>query len=145
MDTSEHIIRDLAGLRALYPPAQGLAVQKTLDHLDAHARAFIARSPFLTIGTQGADGRADVSPRGDPCGFVRVIDNKTLAIPDRPGNNRLDTLENIVANPSVGLLFLVPGFDDTLRVNGRARLSADPACGTRRRGRTGARCRRWSR
>lgn len=127
MDTSEHIIRDLAGLRALYPPAQGLAVQKTLDHLDAHARAFIARSPFLTIGTQGADGRADVSPRGDPCGFVHVIDSKTLAIPDRPGNNRLDTLENIVANPSVGLLFLVPGFDDTLRVNGRAHLSADPA------------------
>ena len=69
---------------------------------------------------------ADVSPRGDPCGFVHVIDNKTLAIPDRPGNNRLDTLENILANPSVGLLFLVPGFDDTLRVNGQARLSSDP-------------------
>jgi PPOX class probable FMN-dependent enzyme len=93
---------------------------------DKHARAFIARSPFLCIGTQNPDGKADVSPRGDPAGFVRVLDPQTLAIPDRPGNNRLDTLVNILANPSVGILFIVPGFDDTLRVNGQASLSTDP-------------------
>lgn len=121
-----HWIDDEAGLRAIFPPAQGLAVQKTLNHLDAHAREFIARSPFLTIGTQAPGGRADVSPRGDPKGFVRVLDDRTLLIPDRPGNNRLDTLSNILGNPEVGLLFLVPGFDDTLRVNGTARLTTDP-------------------
>src|SRR5690606_5417582 len=83
-------------------------------------------SPFLVIGTQSREGRADVSPRGDPAGFVKVLDDKTLAIPDRPGNNRLDSLVNILANPNVGLLFLIPGFDETLRVNGVARLAADP-------------------
>nr|WP_272214310.1 MSMEG_1061 family FMN-dependent PPOX-type flavoprotein [Marinicella sp. W31]MDC2879666.1 pyridoxamine 5'-phosphate oxidase family protein [Marinicella sp. W31] len=85
------------------------------------------RAPFLCLGTQGSDGRADVSPRGDPAGFVKVLDPKTLAIPDRPGNNRLDSQSNIVANPNVGLLFIIPGFDDTLRVNGKAQLTRDPA------------------
>jgi PPOX class probable FMN-dependent enzyme len=84
------------------------------------------RSPFLCLGTQNPHGTADVSPRGDPAGFVRILDEGTLAIPDRPGNNRLDSLANIVANPSVGLLFIIPGFDDTLRVNGRASLVTDP-------------------
>ena len=121
-----HLVSDEAALRALFPPVHTLAALKSLDHLDAHARAFIGRSPFLTIGTQNAAGRADVSPRGDPAGFVRVLDDRTLAIPDRPGNNRLDTLSNILANPSVGILFMVPGFDETLRVNGTARLSTDP-------------------
>jgi uncharacterized protein len=119
-------IRDEATLRALYPPTHSLAALKSLGTLDPHAREFIRRSPFLAIGTQNQDGRADVSPRGDPAGFVRVLDDKTLAIPDRPGNNRLDTLSNILANPNVGLLFVVPGFDDTLRINGVARLTTDP-------------------
>jgi hypothetical protein len=122
----DHWIADEASLRAMFPETHDLAIKKSLTRLDLHARAFIARSPFLTIGTQGVGGRADVSPRGDPAGFVRVLDDRTLAIPDRPGNNRLDTLANIVANPQVGLLFLVPGFDDTLRINGSARLSRDP-------------------
>lgn len=122
-----HLIADEAALRALFPPVHELAAKKSLAALDTHARAFIARSPFLTIGTQGAGGRADVSPRGDAPGFVQVLDDRTIAIPERPGNNRLDTLSNILANPSVGLLFLIPGFDETLRVNGRAALTTDPA------------------
>lgn len=122
----DFFVTDEASLRALYPPTHTLAAIKSLPMLDTHACAFIRRSPFLTIGTQNREGRADVSPRGDPAGFVQVLDDKTLAIPDRPGNNRLDTLSNILANPNVGILFLVPGFDDTLRVNGTARLSTDP-------------------
>lgn len=122
----DHIIGDEDALRALFPPVHTLAKLKSLDALDVHARAFIARAPFLCIGTQGADGTADVSPRGDPAGFVAVLDDRTLAIPDRPGNNRLDTLSNIIANPDVGLLFMIPGFDDTLRVNGQASLVTDP-------------------
>ena len=123
----DFIIGDETALRALYEPTHGLALQKCLPTLSKHAREFISRSPFLCIGTQNAEGQADVSPRGDPAGFVQVLDDRTLAIPDRPGNNRLDTLSNIVANPEVGLLFMVPGFDDTLRVNGRAMLVRDPS------------------
>jgi PPOX class probable FMN-dependent enzyme len=122
----EFLIRDTDQLRALFPPTHDIAVAKVLDRLDHHARAFLARSPFLCIGTQGPTGTADVSPSGDPPGFVRVLDDRTLAIPDRPGNNRLDTLANIVANPVVGLLFLIPGYDETLRVNGRASVTRDP-------------------
>lgn len=122
----EHIVADDAALRSLFPPTHALAAQKSLGTLDTHAREFIRRSPFLTIGTQNRDGRADVSPRGDPAGFVQVLDDRTLAIPDRPGNNRLDTLANILANPNVGILFVVPGFDDSLRINGTAQLSTDP-------------------
>ena len=122
-----HLIADESALRALFGETHELARQKCLGALDAHARAFVTRSPFLCLSTQGAEGRADVSPRGDPPGFVTVLDERTLAIPDRPGNNRLDSLSNILANPSVGLLFMVPGFEETLRVNGRARLSTDPA------------------
>ena len=101
-------------------------MKKCLDRLGRHAKDFISRCPFLCVGTQNFAGQADVSPRGDPVGFVRVLDDRTLAIPDRPGNNRLDSLTNILANPFVGLLFLVPGFDDTLRVNSRAHLTTDP-------------------
>lgn len=121
------VISDETTLRELFHERHPLAVQKCLDRLDPHAREFIARSPFVCIGTQSKEGNADVSPRGDPVGFVRVLDDRTLAIPDRPGNNRLDTLSNIVANPFVGLLFLVPGFDDTLRINGRAKVTTDPS------------------
>lgn len=123
----EDVVADEAALRALYPAVSELAEIKSMAALDAHARAFIARSPFVCIGTQGAGGRADVSPRGDAPGFVEVLGDRLLAIPDRPGNNRLDSLANILANGAVGLLFMVPGFDETLRVNGRAKLVRDAA------------------
>lgn len=121
-----YLIDDEAQLRALFPQVSPIAAQKSLSYLDKHARALIARSPFLCIGTQRADGHADVSPRGDPPGFVLVLDDTTLMIPDRPGNNRLDTQANIIANQAVGLLFIIPGFDETLRVNGTARITHDP-------------------
>jgi PPOX class probable FMN-dependent enzyme len=120
-------IGDEGALRRLFPAITSLAVQKVQRSLDGHAQDFIRRSPFLCLGTQNRDGRADVSPRGDPAGFVKILDPRTLAIPDRPGNNRLDSLVNILSNPSVGLLFIIPGFNDTLRVNGRARLVTDAA------------------
>jgi hypothetical protein len=120
-------IASLEQLRDLYAAAEGLAVRKSIGFIDRHARAFIALSPFLTLSTQSPDGRADVSPRGDPAGFVKVLDRKRLLIPDRSGNNRLDSLTNILANASVGLLFFIPGFEDSLRVNGKARLTRDPA------------------
>jgi PPOX class probable FMN-dependent enzyme len=122
----EFAITDEQALRGLFPRQTPLAIHKVQGSLDKHAQAFIRRSPFLCIGTQNPDGRADVSPRGDPVGFVKILDQQTLAIPDRPGNNRLDSLVNILANPSVGLLFIIPGFDDTLRVNGQATLVTDP-------------------
>jgi PPOX class probable FMN-dependent enzyme len=122
----EFLIKDEDDLRSTYPATHEIALKKCMDHVDKHARAFIERSPFMCIGTQSKSGAADVSPRGDPCGFVKIIDEKTLLIPDRPGNNRLDTLTNITTNPNVGLLFIVPGFDDTMRVNGRAQLTRDP-------------------
>lgn len=121
-----HAIRDESQLRRLFHDVTSLAEQKVLAELDVHARAFIDRSPFVCIGTQDAAGNADVSPRGDPPGFVRVLDSRTLAIPDRPGNNRLDSLTNILSNSAVGLLFIIPGSDDTLRVNGHARITTDP-------------------
>jgi PPOX class probable FMN-dependent enzyme len=123
----DFIIADEQELRGLFAPTHDLAVQKCRTSLGEHAQAFIRRSPFLCIGSQGPDGKADVSPRGDPPGFVTILDDRTLAIPDRPGNNRLDTLSNIIGNPTVGLLFIIPGFEDTLRVNGRATLTRDPA------------------
>jgi PPOX class probable FMN-dependent enzyme len=123
---SEFTITDEQSLRSLFHATHALAIQKMQGSLDKHAQAFIRRSPFLCIGTQNLDGRADVSPRGDPVGFVKILDQHTLAIPDRPGNNRLDTLVNILANPNVGLIFIIPGFDDTLRVNGQASLVNDP-------------------
>lgn len=122
----DHIVRTEADLRALFSPTHDLALKKCQARLSVHAQAFIRRSPFVCIGTQSPDGRADVSPRGDPAGFVEILDRQTIALPDRPGNNRLDTLSNIVANPAVGLIFMIPGFDDTLRLNGRATLSTDP-------------------
>ncbi|KAJ57008.1 pyridoxamine 5'-phosphate oxidase [Actibacterium mucosum KCTC 23349] len=123
----EYLVTSETDLRDLFPPTHDIAIKKALPQLDAHMRDFLARSPFLCIGTQTPDGQADVSPRGDPRGFVKVLDDQTLLIPDRPGNNRLDTLANIVANPAVGILFMVPGYDETVRVNGKAQLSRDPA------------------
>jgi PPOX class probable FMN-dependent enzyme len=98
---------------------------KTIDHIDDICRRFIAASPFVMVASRGADGRLDLSPKGDPPGFVAVLDQKTLAIPDRPGNNRLDTFENLLVNPEVGLFFVIPGNGDTLRVSGKAQLVRD--------------------
>ena len=113
------------GLRSIFGNAEGLAVQKSRPGFDKYSRQFVAMSPFLVISTANAQGKADVSPRGDPPGFVHMIDDKTIVIPDRPGNNRLDTMANIVANPNVGCLFFIPGFEDTLRLNGQARITED--------------------
>ena len=122
----EFTVTDEQSLRSLFEATHALAALKCQSSLDKHAQAFIRRSPFICLGTQNLDGKADVSPRGDPVGFVKILDQHTLAIPDRPGNNRLDSLVNILANPSVGLLFIIPGFDDTLRVSGQASLVNDP-------------------
>lgn len=113
-------------LRGLYPPVSPLALKKSIEALDQHCIKFISLSPFLCIGTSAADGKADVSPRGDPPGFVQVLDANTIAIPDRPGNNRLDTFSNVLQNPNVGIIFMIPGIDETLRVNGIARLTTEP-------------------
>lgn len=120
-------ISSVEELRGLYGARHELAMKKELSLLDGHSRSFIARSPFVLIGSQDAAGNADVTPKGDAPGFVAVLDDRTLAIPDRPGNNRLDTWENVIGNPSVGLLFLIPGMNETLRVNGTARITADAA------------------
>jgi len=112
-------------LRSHYGTAHDLAVKKSLSALDNHARSFIGRSPFVLIGSSDLDGNGDVTPKGDKPGFVAILDDNTIAIPDRPGNNRLDTWENIIVNPTVGLLFLIPGMNETLRVNGTGRITAD--------------------
>lgn len=113
-------------LRALYGEPVERARLKVIDHVDAHCRAFIAASPFLVMATGSSSG-FDCSPKGDPPGFVQVLDETTLLVPDRRGNNRIDGLINLVDDPRVGLIFLVPGVNETLRVNGRATISADPA------------------
>lgn len=114
-------------LRTIYKtprPTDG-SIRKELKALDGHCRSFIGKSPFVLIGSSDGAGNADVTPKGDRPGFAAVLDDRTIAIPDRPGNNRLDTLENILLNPSVGLLFLIPGMNETLRVNGDARITVD--------------------
>jgi PPOX class probable FMN-dependent enzyme len=113
-------------LRALYPAPAERALRKDLDHLDRHCRRFIAFSPFVVLATADADGRQDATPRGGDPGLVHVADDHTLLLPDRPGNNRLDSLANLTQRPEVGLLFMVPGVDETLRVNGTAELRDDP-------------------
>jgi len=118
-------ITDAAALRDHFGAVSGLAKAKELTRLDAHCRAFIALSPFLVLASGDAAGRLDASPRGDAPGFVLVLDDTTLLLPDRPGNNRVDSFHNILANPGVGLIFFVPGIDETLRVNGRARVVTD--------------------
>jgi hypothetical protein len=119
-------IANLEGLRDCYPQPLERSVRKSLTKLDPHMRRFISLSPFLCLGTSGAGG-ADVTPRGDSPGFVHVLDDQTLLVPDWQGNNRLDSLTNIVANPHVGLLFFIPGVNETLRVNGVAEVTMDPA------------------
>jgi PPOX class probable FMN-dependent enzyme len=121
-----HRITDEAALERLYGKPSGAAVAKEIDHLHPHYQRMIAASPFVVLATTGPDG-VDTSPRGDAPGFVAVADEKTLLLPDRPGNNRIDSLRNILADPHVALLFLIPGIGETLRVNGRAAISTAPA------------------
>ncbi|MEY2415826.1 MAG: uncharacterized protein QOH53_1160 [Ilumatobacteraceae bacterium] len=117
-------IRTLDELEALYSAPVPTSITKEIDHLTELHRAYIEASPFVLVATSGLDG-IDCSPRGDPPGFVRVVDERTLLMPDRRGNNRLDTLRNLVVDPRIGLLFLVPGVGVTLRVNGTAEISTD--------------------
>lgn len=121
------VLADEGAVREVIGTPMELAAKKAIPKLDKYCRALIQRSPFLTIGTANANGKADVSPRGDQPGFVLILDDNTIFIPERPGNNRVDTLVNITENPNVGLLFLVPGYDETLRVNGRASVVKDEA------------------
>ena len=118
-------ITNVEELEAIYGEPVKQALVKEIDHISDHYRTFIERSPFMVLSSVAEEG-LDCSPRGDPPGFVRVIDEKTVIIPDRRGNNRIDTLRNIVRDPRVSLLFLVPGVGETLRINGRARISIDP-------------------
>ena len=123
----DSVITSSDQLRALYPPPSRPAVAKQLDRLDDHCRALIGHSSFLVMATADRTGAADASPRGGPPGFVKVLDDHRLCIPDLAGNNRLDSLENLVQHPQVGLLFFVPGLDETLRINGTAELTTDAA------------------
>ena len=118
-------ITTLDQLREFIPPPSRPALAKEIAFIDEHARAFIARSPFALVATAGADGRCYVSPKGDIPGFVQVLDDHTLVIPDRPGNQRADSLQNMLANPHIGMLMIIPGVEWTLRVNGRAELVRD--------------------
>lgn len=120
------VVTSLGELRDLLGEPTPTTTAKSLPSLDPHSRAFLALSPFVLVGTSGTDGTCDVSPRGDAPGFTRVLDDATIALPERPGNRRLDSLANVLGNPHVGLLFLVPGVSETLRVNGRASIVRDP-------------------
>ncbi len=120
-----HAITSIEALEALYGLPSGASVVKEVDYIHPHYRAFIEAAPFCIIATAGPEG-LDCSPRGDPAGFVAVEDAHTLLVPDRRGNNRIDTLRNLVHDPRIGLLFLIPGVGETLRVNGRALISTDP-------------------
>ena len=126
LEFTNHLVTSTQQLEQLYGEVFPPAIAKEIDHVNAHYRAFIEAAPFFALATSGPDG-LDCSPRGDPAGFVRVHDEKTLLIPDRRGNNRIDTLRNIIHDPRVALLFLIPGCGETIRVNGRATISTDPA------------------
>jgi PPOX class probable FMN-dependent enzyme len=122
---ADHIVRDLASLEALYGEVNEVSAHKEISYLHPHYAAFVKASPFAVLATAGPHG-LDASPRGDPAGFIEIVDDKTLLLADRRGNNRIDSLRNIIADPHVALLFLVPGVGETLRVNGTAEISVDP-------------------
>jgi hypothetical protein len=126
-EASMDVVEDFEELRELYGAPSERSVKKQLSRFDRHCRAFIARSPFLVMASSDPSGRCDASPKGDAPGFVQVLDDETLLIPDRLGNNRVDTIGNLLERPGVGLIFFVPGLNETLRVNGRARITTDPA------------------
>jgi PPOX class probable FMN-dependent enzyme len=120
--SSQSQLRELMG-----QPVSDEVTAKTLPVLDHHCRAFIARAPFVLVATSDREGRMDISPKGDPPGFVRVLDDRTLAIPDRPGNQRFDSLRNLIDFPRIGLIFLIPGKSETLRISGSAKIVTDQA------------------
>lgn len=121
----EGVLSSVEDVGALYGPPLEAVVSKVIDHLDGHCRDFIARSPFVLVATADQGGSCDVSPKGGPAGFVEVLDERRLAIPDAPGNRLVYSLQNVVATGRAGLLFLIPGMEETLRVNGRACLTRD--------------------
>ena len=122
---ADHTISSLAELEENYGPANPASLVKEIDYISDHYRAFIEKSPFVVLATVGPDG-VDCSPRGDPPGFVRVLDERTVAIPDRRGNNRIDNLRNLVVDPRASLLFLIPGIGETIRINGRGYIVTEP-------------------
>jgi PPOX class probable FMN-dependent enzyme len=126
LEFTNHLVTSTQQLEQLYGEVFPPAIAKEIDHVNAHYRAFIEAAPFFALATSGPDG-LDCSPRGDPAGFVLVHDEKTLLIPDRRGNNRIDSLRNLVHDPRVALLFLIPGCSETIRVIGRVKISVDPA------------------
>jgi uncharacterized protein len=121
----DHLITSIEQLQSLYGEKLPTSVIKEIDHINDGYRKLIEAAPFVAIATSGPEG-LDCSPKGDAPGFVRILDDKTLAIPDRPGNNRIDSFRNIMRDPRIALLFLIPGIGETLRVNGRASISIDP-------------------
>ena len=125
MSAGEHLVTTMEQLEALYGEKLPAAVVKEIDHINSGYRKLIEAAPFVAVATGGPEG-LDCSPKGDAHGFVRILDEKTLAIPDRPGNNRIDGFRNIMRDPRIALLFLIPGVGETLRVNGRAAISVDP-------------------
>jgi hypothetical protein len=126
MSAGDHLVTTMEQLEALYGEKNPNSITKEIDRINAGYRKLIEAAPFVAVATVGPEG-LDCSPKGDPRGFVRILDDKTIAIPDRPGNNRLDGFRNIVRDPRVALLFLIPGVGETLRVNGRADISVEPA------------------
>ncbi len=122
-----HAINTLEQLREIYPEPKQRSLDKEIDHLDEHCRRFISLSPFAVVCSAAADGRCDASPKGGPPGFARVLDERRLLIPDATGNRRVDGFQNMLENPRVGIVFMIPGMGETLRVNGRVELTRDPA------------------
>ncbi len=125
MNGNGHLVTTLEQLETLYGAKNPNSIVKEIDHINNGYRKLIEAAPFVAVATAGPEG-LDCSPKGDPAGFVRILDDRTLAIPDRPGNNRIDGFRNIVRDPRIALLFLIPGVGETLRVNGRAQISIDP-------------------
>lgn len=123
--TFEKVITSEEELREIMGHPSEIVTRKTINHIDQHCKSFIEKSPFITIATSDLNGNFDVSPKGDPAGFVKILSDKLLAIPDRPGNRKADTLRNIIQNPNIGLIFLIPGIKETLRVNGEAKIVRD--------------------
>lgn len=125
-ETFREVITEESQLRELLGEPGRLVQNKTINHLDEHCRDYIAKAPFLILSTADVDGNCDASPRGDAPGFVHVLDDRHLVIPERPGNKRMDSLRNVLENPHVGLIFIIPALEETLRINGRACVIRDP-------------------
>lgn len=126
-DSGSHTVTDTSSLRQIIGEPKPAIANKEMPALDGHLRHFISLCPFLCISTADAGGNQDVSPRGDPPGFVRILDDRTVLIPDRKGNRRVDTMRNILENPNVGLMLMLPGVEEIVRINGKARITEDPA------------------